>query len=157
LSGRGGVRGTGCVVRLVLVRAGGRWRGGTVGLDRWFVRGWTRTRCCSGGESEAVAAIERGDELVSPWPSVGDAECGLASGAGDQSGGVQQGVAKSFRFRSGEVTVEAQVLAPDQQVVGDDRGGEAGVVDGEVGGGEVGAAGVFEVADQFLGAAAAAL
>ena len=41
--------------------------------------------------------------------------------------------------------------------MGDHRGGQPGVVDVEVGGGQVGAAGVFQVADQFLGASATAL
>ena len=41
--------------------------------------------------------------------------------------------------------------------MGDHRGGQPGLVDLEVGGREVGAAGVFQVADQFLSAAATAL
>ena len=71
-------------------------------------------RCWSGGVSELVAAIERVDELVGPWPAGGDAESGLVAGAGDQTSGVQERVAESFRFGFCEVAGEAEVLAPDE-------------------------------------------
>jgi len=60
----------------------------------------------SGGVSETVAAVECFDELVGPGPAGGETESGSSTGAGDDPGGVQQGVAKPFRFGSGEVTGE---------------------------------------------------
>ena len=49
------------------------------------------------------------------------------------------------------------MLAPHEKIVGDECGGEPCLVDVEVGGWQVGAAGVFQVADQLLGASATAL
>jgi hypothetical protein len=46
------------------------------------------------------------------------------AGAGDDRGGVEQGVAEAFRFGSGEVAVEAQFLASDEEVVSDQAGGQ---------------------------------
>lgn len=42
-----------------------------------------------------------------------------SAGAGDDAGGVQQGVAKPFRFSSGEIPSPQQVLAPDEKIVGE--------------------------------------
>ncbi len=37
-----------------------------------------------------VAAIERVDELVGPWPSGSDPQSGLSAGASDQPGCVEE-------------------------------------------------------------------
>ena len=99
-----------------------RWRPARDGAVRW-----------SGAVAETVAAVEGVDELGGPWPPGCEAKSGLAAGAHDQAGGVQERVAESFRFGAGEVTVEAQVLAPDEQVVSDEGGCQPGLVDREVG------------------------
>ena len=118
------------IVERVVGRAGVVVVGSLVGS---LVSGRGRAGGRSGAVSETVAAVERLDELGGPWPSGGESEPGLAAGAGDHAGSVEEGVAESFRFGSGEVTVEAQQLAPHEQVVGDEGGGQPGLVDLEVG------------------------
>ena len=73
--------------------------------------------------------MERCGELGGPWLAGGDSESGSSAGAGDDFGGVKQGVADPFRFGSGEVTVQAQFLAPDEEVVSNQAGDQPGLVD----------------------------
>ena len=87
----------------------------------------------------------------------GEAEPGASSGAGDHAGGVQQAVAESFRFGAGEFAVEATsrvqasrswaMRAMVSQAALMAKSAEGRLVE----------AGVFQVADELLGAATAAL
>src|ERR671910_2371387 len=136
-----------------------------VSESRWLCCPGPVVVCAAGGrrppgsglEAQDADAVERGDEIGGPGPTGGEAESSATAGAGDLAGGVQPAIAQAFGFGAGEVTVEGDASSPGEQVVSDERGGEPGGVDGEVGRGQVGQAGVFEVADQLLGPASTPL
>jgi hypothetical protein len=63
---------------------------------RWAAARWS-------GASDELDALEGVEEFVRPGPVGGDAESGAATGAGDDSGGVQEPVAQRFGLGAGEV------------------------------------------------------
>src|SRR5581483_11716564 len=102
-------------------------------------------------------SVEGVDQFLCPGPSVGEAERGASSAAGDDGGGVGEAVAEPFGFGSGEFAVEAEELGPGHEVLGGEDDGEPGCVDGEALRWQVAQAGVFGVADALFGAAPASV
>ena len=95
-------------------------------------------------------SLEGSQELVSPGPGVVDTEVEATASGGEAGGDVEEPVAEGFGFGFGQFTVEAEELGPCQQIGGDDRSGEPGLVTDEVFEGEVGQAAVFPGADAVL-------
>src|SRR6185437_143642 len=89
------------------------------------------------GRREGVRARERVDELIGPGPAGGDAKSGSSAAVHDDPGRVEQRVAEPFRFRAGEVAVEAQEFDPREEVLGDEHELHPRGVDREVGGWQV--------------------
>ena len=145
------------------------------GLERWC--GWWRARRCSAVELFGwIAGSGRvfGEWVVRWRVGVGGSDRTRRrarwSRASRRRAGVGcvgrcgRSVRRCAAGCSGVVSVRrwrgrrrGRVLAPGEQVVGDEYGGQPGVVDGESARRQVGAAGVFEVADQSLGSSAAAV
>jgi hypothetical protein len=86
---------------------------------------------------------ECGGQICCPGPGFGDPEPGLAGGAGEAGGGVQEPVAQFLGFRGGEVAVQEEVLGPGEQVDAGEGQFEPGGVDGEDPGREPAEAGVL--------------
>ena len=64
---------------------------------------------------------ERSDEFGDPGPALRNADAGLAGGAGDAGGYVQQPVAQLLRLSLGQFTVQQVGLSPRDQVDRDER------------------------------------
>jgi len=71
----------------------------------------------AGGGGELFELGERGSELWGLRPRVLQAQLRAAAVERESGGDVQQLVAQSFRFGSGEIAVEQERLGPDEQVV----------------------------------------
>ena len=67
----------------------------------------------SGGGPVGKAG-EGPDEIIGPWPSLGDAQCGAPGRTHQHAGRVQEGVAQALGLGPGQLTVEAQPLHPGE-------------------------------------------
>ena len=94
---------------------------------------------------------------VGPGPVAVELELGAAAVADDLAGDVQQPVAQPFGFGVGELAVKADQLRPGEQVLGDQRELEPGLVVLEGVVREVAHAGVLAGADPVLDPGAAAV
>ena len=81
----------------------------------------------------------------------------LAAGVGDDRSGVQDPVSKGFGFGDSEGSVEAEGLAPREEVLGDQDELQPGFVADEVFTGQVAQTGVFGGADAVLDVGAVAV
>ena len=112
---------------------------------------------CSAERRDCSQSLERGDQRLGPGPVAVELELGASSVANEFGGGVQQPMAKSFRFGGREFAGQADQLCLAEQVLGDERGLKPGLVVLEGVVGEVAHAGVLAGADAVLDARAAAV
>jgi hypothetical protein len=102
------------------------WRVPAVGWLVVGIRGRGGVR--SAERRDRAQAVEGGNERGGPWPAGLEAQSGAAAVAGEPAGGVKQPVPEPFRFGGRELTFEADELGPGEQVLGDQRGLEPGLV-----------------------------
>ena len=88
--------------------------------------------------------------FAGPRPVLGDADDPSPGGVGEDRGGVEQAETQPFRFCSGEFAVQAEVLGPTDEVLGDHDQGQPGLIDRETGGGQILGGGGFRVADPLF-------
>src|SRR3974390_2417923 len=112
----------------------------------WHVRPSFSVRCGHAGAREVVlrsvagvgggpsAGRERGYafecvcELVAPWPRGRAVEGAAAAGTGEPTGDVKEAVAQPFWFREREFAFEHEQPQPGEQVLGEQRQLEPGLV-----------------------------
>ena len=109
-------------------------------------------RAETSGEGPVGEAPEGGHEVEGPGPSGRNTQGGAPGGTDQQAGGVQQAVAQTFGFGVGQIALQTQAAQLGQEIAGDEHDGQPGLIDGEIGGGQVGQPGVFGVSDVALGA-----
>ena len=118
---------------------------------------WPRRDACSAERRDRAQPLERGDERVGPGPVAVELEVGAAAVTDELAGDVQQPVTEAFRFGGRELAGQADQLGPAEQVLGDQRELEPGLVVLEGVVREVAHAGVLAGADAVLDAGAAAV
>ena len=106
----------------------------------------------SSGEGPVGEAPEGGHEVEGPGPSRRNTQGGAPGRTDQQAGGVQQAVAQTFGFGVGQIALQTQAAKLGQEIAGHEHDGQPGLIDGEIGGGQVGQPGVFDVSDVALGA-----
>ena len=156
LSGGGGGRFSAMVL---LVRCCGGWSGGrpaSAACD-WSSGSRPRLRRSLSRALDRAQPRERGDERGRPWPVGLEAQSGAAAVTDDPAGGVKQPVAQSLGLGDRELTVKADQLRPREEVLGDQRDLQPGLVVLEGVVGEVAHAGVLAGADAVLDPRAAAV
>lgn len=92
-------------------------------------------------------ALERVGDRGGPGPVGGQVQRELAGVAGELAGDVQQPVAQALGLADAVLAVEEQLLGPDGQIVGAERGFQPRLVGRERREGQVGQAGALELAD----------
>ena len=120
-------------------------RGGGAGLP--FSTSWGRSLLSGVEESEPLVG-ER--EVAGPGPVLREAEEHLPGPVDEAAGGVEEPVAEAAWLGSGEVPVEADVLAPGEEVGGGKDELHPGGVGGERSERHAFEPAVFEVADPVL-------
>ena len=131
------------------------------GADPWGA--WCDRRWCgwngwrSAERRDRAESLERGGERGGPGPVAVELEAGASSVADELGGGVQQPLAKAFGLCFGELAGQADQLGPGEEVLGDQRELEPGLVVLEGVVGEVAHAGVLAIADAVLDPRAAAV
>src|SRR4051794_34169992 len=111
----------------------------------------------SAERGDRAQARERVGECLGPGPVGLESQAGAATVVDDPSGDVQQPVAQSLGLGLGELAVEAGQLRPGQQVLGDERELQPGLVVLEGVVRQVAHPGVLAGADAVLDAGAAAV
>jgi hypothetical protein len=139
-----------CLGRRVWSRSGPGRDGLSGGLDR--AKMGRRL-----GDGPVGETAEGGHQLLGPRPSLRDTQRGASTGADQHTGGVEEAVAESFGFGPGQLAFEAQASHLGEEIAGEEDDGHPGLVDGEIGRGQVGQPGVLGVADVALAASAAAI
>jgi hypothetical protein len=121
--------------------------GGREGL---LGRGWRGGWWSAGRGGERLELLERGLQRLGPRPDRGEVQLALACGEREPGADVQEPVAQPFRFGFGELTVEAECLGPDEQVVREHHDVDPHLVERECLERELLKARVFVVADPVL-------
>ena len=138
---------------------GGRFRAGGDGrCCESVVRSWSLgCGACSAERRDRPEALERCGERVGPGPIAIELEVGASPVTHELGGNMQQPLAKAFGLCGRELAGQADQLGPAEQVLGDQRDLEPGLVVLEGVVREVAHAGVLATTDAVLDARAAAV